>query len=235
MSVSFQQLKVNGPFGPGAESAILLEGQGPGGYDAERFRGSRPEAQATPQARRCLVAVLDEGELAHCGRKDHSSRGTPISYPGVGGAVSLPQASAAKSRLTIYLCCSAGKYVLEPRGSLTDGETPLCLSGRTKGLWIARLFSFQAKSRSADKAALRPGPGSATRMPTTSPFAVASATSRFLRSSARLKTVRGWPCEVDAPPPRGRDGLESLGEDADQFGERRGPQSCWPCSRTLFA
>jgi hypothetical protein len=35
-------------------------------------------------------------------------------------------------------------------------------------------------------------------------FAVASATSRLPCSSARRKTVREWPCEVDAPPPRGR-------------------------------
>src|SRR5205807_1026642 len=35
---------------------------------------------------------------------------------------------------------------------------------------------------------------------------VASETSRFPRSSARRKTVRGWPCEVDVSPPRGRDG-----------------------------
>jgi hypothetical protein len=26
-----------------------------------------------------------------------------------------------------YFCCSAGKEILEPRGSLTDGEAPLCL------------------------------------------------------------------------------------------------------------
>ncbi len=33
-------------------------------------------------------------------------------------------------------------------------------------------------------------------------LAVASATSKFSCWSARLKTVRGWPCEVDVPPPR---------------------------------
>jgi hypothetical protein len=32
-------------------------------------------------------------------------------------------------------------------------------------------------------------------------LAVASATSRLPCSSARRKTVWGWPCEVDAPPP----------------------------------
>ena len=34
---------------------------------------------------RCLVAVLDERELGRCCRKAHSSRGTPISYPGQAG------------------------------------------------------------------------------------------------------------------------------------------------------
>jgi hypothetical protein len=33
--------------------------------------------------------------------------------------------------------------------------------------------------------------------------AVASATSKFSCWSARLKTVRGSPCEVDVPPPLG--------------------------------
>jgi hypothetical protein len=40
---------------------------------------------------------------------------------------------------------------------------------------------------------------------------VASAPIRFPRSSARRKAVHGWPCEVDVPPPWGRDGRESLG------------------------
>jgi hypothetical protein len=54
-------------------------------------------------------------------------------------------------------------------------------------------------------------PGSAKRTEKHGPIsrAVASATSRFARSRAR-KTVRGWPCEVDAPPPWGRDGVASL-------------------------
>jgi hypothetical protein len=46
-------------------------------------------------------------------------------------------------------------------------------------------------------------------------FAVASATSGFPCSSARRKTVRAWPCEVDAHPPRGRDDApESRGSPA---------------------
>jgi hypothetical protein len=40
--------------------------------------------------------------------------------------------------------------------------------------------------------------------------AVTSARTRLPRSSARRKIVRGWPCEVDAAPPRGRDGEASL-------------------------
>jgi hypothetical protein len=32
------------------------------------------------------VAVLDEGEIGRPGRKGHSSRGAPISYPGLGGS-----------------------------------------------------------------------------------------------------------------------------------------------------
>src|SRR6266536_4154072 len=64
----------------------LRREKGPGGLpNAERFRGSRPEPQATPRLERCLVAVLDEGEVGRCGRKGHLSRGTPISYPGLGG------------------------------------------------------------------------------------------------------------------------------------------------------
>jgi len=40
--------------------------------------------------------------------------------------------------------------------------------------------------------------------------AVTSASTRLSCSSARQKTVRGWRCEVDAPPPGAADGLESL-------------------------
>ena len=47
-----------------------------------------------------------------------------------------------------------------------------------------------------------------------SSFAVASATSRFPCSSARPKIEYGRPCEVDAPPPRGRDGLGNNGIEA---------------------
>jgi hypothetical protein len=40
--------------------------------------------------------------------------------------------------------------------------------------------------------------------------AATSASTRLSPSSARRKIVRGWPCEVDAPPARGRDGERSL-------------------------
>jgi hypothetical protein len=40
--------------------------------------------------------------------------------------------------------------------------------------------------------------------------AVTSARRRLSCSSARRKIVRGWPCEVDVPHLRGRDGEESL-------------------------
>ena len=83
--------------------------------NAERYRGSRPETQATPRLERCLVAVLDEGEVGRRARKGHSSRGTPLSLGW--RAVSLPQAPAAKSRLTGYCLCSACNDVLEPSGS----------------------------------------------------------------------------------------------------------------------
>jgi hypothetical protein len=53
-----------------------------------------------------------------------------------------------------YLCCSAGKWILEPRRSLTDSEAPLCFSGRDKGAYgIARLLSF------------KPNPGALIRPP----------------------------------------------------------------------
>jgi hypothetical protein len=56
---------------------------------------------SAPRLERSLVALGDEGEIGRCGRKGHSSRGTPLSLPWARRAVSLPQASAARSRLTI--------------------------------------------------------------------------------------------------------------------------------------
>jgi hypothetical protein len=41
---------------------------------------------------------------------------------------------------------------------------------------------------------------------------------RFPRSSAGRKMVRGWPCEVDLAPPRGRDGEASLGRHSPSRG-----------------
>jgi hypothetical protein len=48
-------------------------------------------------------------------KEAHLSRGTPLSLGW--RAVSLPQASAAKPRLTGLLPCSACNDVLEPSGS----------------------------------------------------------------------------------------------------------------------
>ncbi len=74
----------------------------------------------------------------------HSSRGTPLSLGW--RAVSLPQASAATSPAHDYLSCSAGKWVLEPRGSSTDGEAPLCHFWAGQGrLWDRSAPLLQAK------------------------------------------------------------------------------------------
>ena len=57
-----------------------------------------------------------------------------------------------------------------------------------------RLFrATNAVSSSASATVTRP-----------TPRAVTSASTRLPRSSARRKIVRGWPCEVDVAPPRGR-------------------------------
>jgi len=65
------------------------------------------------------------------------------SLPGLAGR-QLAAGIGGQAPAHDYLCCSAGKWVLEPRGSLTDGEAPLCHSGRDKGACgIARLFSFK--------------------------------------------------------------------------------------------
>ncbi len=88
----------------------------------------------------------------------HLSRGTPISYPGLGGpsallpwawrAVSLQQASAAKSRVTIT--CVA-RRVTSPRAErfFDLAARPLCLSGWTRAPRNRSALLLQSKSRSA--------------------------------------------------------------------------------------
>jgi hypothetical protein len=73
--------------------------------------------------------------------------------------------------------------------------------------------SGRRSARSGEVASARPSAVSSSASAiVTRPIsrAVTSASRRFSRSSARRKIVRGWPCEVDAPPLRGRDGRESL-------------------------
>jgi hypothetical protein len=89
----------------------------------------------------------------------HLSRGTPISYPGlagrqlaagVGGHVPAHRITAFVRRVTM---CSS-------RGFLTDGEAPLCLSGRTRRLHrIARLSFFKPNPAGLTWPPSAPGPG----------------------------------------------------------------------------
>jgi hypothetical protein len=81
--------------------------------------------------------------------------------------------------------------------------------------------SGQRSGRSREAVSARPRPSAvSSSVPAivTRPIsrAVTSASTRLSRSSARLKIVRGWPCEVEAAPLRGRDGFPSLGENTNQ-------------------
>ena len=92
----------------------------PAGKGWRPFGGSRLYLCQSGQGIQALrladaPAKLDEGEVGRRARKGHSSRGTPLSLGW--RAVSLPQAPAAKSRLTGYCLCSACNDVLEPSGS----------------------------------------------------------------------------------------------------------------------
>jgi hypothetical protein len=120
----------------------LLAGLDPNGVDALPLYHGEPllpsasavpgPLESTPRLERCLVAVLDEGEVGRCGRKGHSSRGMPISYPGLGGPSACRRHSAAKSRLTITCVARRVSRSSSRAVPLTDGEAPLFLSGRTR-------------------------------------------------------------------------------------------------------
>src|SRR3954464_9981644 len=97
--------------------------------------------ESTPRLERCLVAVLDEGEVGRCCRKGLTRAGARLSPPlGAGGPSACRRASAAPTRLDGLPFCSAGNQVLEPRDSRLTARRLFCLAGR-QGAFMGSLGS----------------------------------------------------------------------------------------------
>jgi hypothetical protein len=96
---------------------------------------------------------------------------------------------------------------------VASGTSSRYRSSRRAATRGCRPGSFRAISIVRSSASVRLSGGSS--------FAVASATTRLPRSTARLKMVGGWPCEVDAPPPPGPTVDHCSGRSAVRDGSER--------------
>jgi hypothetical protein len=93
------------------------------------------------------------------------------------------------------------RYVLDA----DDGDFRRAMADNDEQVAMT-IAAWERQEVSSPASGVRPGSAKRTENHGQISRPVASATSRFLRSSAGLKIVRGWPCEVDAAPLRGRDG-----------------------------